>query len=455
MFTGEDCVIILSEKGVIDFLRVQPETPPEQPDLSPDPRWQLVQRIVHSPQFQRSVRLRDFLLHVTAEALHGRTSELSEHHIGCRVFQRQPDYSTADDNIVRVHARQLRLRLDEYFLLHGHEEPLVIEIPRGSYIPVFRERTPAPLAAEIAPSPPSVITRPRYPWYVLAAATLGTIAICVLAMQNWNLSHPATADLPPLLAAVLDHVEPTTVIIPDSGFGALRSTIGNRPPLTDYLEPGYPAGLIRPGAGPTSEFWIRTLTGRPYTTFPMVVITARLVQLAERSHRGITFRFARDVNSRDFNEGRFILLGSEVANPWVSLFETQLNFRTEWDATADRQLFRNVAPRPGEQPTYTAKAPNAVPGESFATVSLLVNRKPGRGSGATILLIQGSNLESTEAGADFVFDSKMSRDALHTAGAKTPEGAISCQFEAMLRTPAVTGAARDTAVVATRYLAER
>ena len=101
-------------------------------DLTHDPRWLLVQRIAISPQFQKTARLRDFLTYVAVEALQGRTGELSEHHIGCGVFERRPGYSPADDNIVRVHARQLRLRLEEYFLTNGRDEPLVVEIPKGS-----------------------------------------------------------------------------------------------------------------------------------------------------------------------------------------------------------------------------------------------------------------------------------------------------------------------------------
>ena len=71
------------------------------------------------------------------------------------------------------------------------------------------------------------------------------------------------------------------------------------------------------------------------------------------------------------------------------------------------------------------------------------------------MMIQGSNIEGTEAAAEFVFDEKMSQDARRTAGALHAAESPRYQFEAVLRTKAVKGAARDTEVAATRYSADR
>ena len=75
------------------------------PSLEADPRWQLVQRIVTSQHFVKSARLQEFLLYVCRCALEDRGSEISEQKIGERVFQRPPDYSPNEDNIVRSQAR--------------------------------------------------------------------------------------------------------------------------------------------------------------------------------------------------------------------------------------------------------------------------------------------------------------------------------------------------------------
>jgi hypothetical protein len=433
-------------------------------DMSQDPRWQLVQRISRSPQFQKAARLRDFLNFVAAQTLQGRTADVNEHQIGCSVFERPSGYSPSEDNIVRVHARQLRLRLEEYFVMDGRGESMVIEIPKGSYVPIFHERVTADGAQAPVAAPSVSETRlgllARIPQRFALASSAVLLVVCLMLMlQNWKLrqtvAEPPADSRPWMLASVLDKVEPTTVVVADSGFGALRYYLNGRPPLADYVEPGYPKGLINPGMTANDEHWVHTLTNRPYTTYTSAIMVAQMARLAERNGWRLVFRFARDLNSRDFHEGRFILIGSAIVNPWVSLFEDQLNFPSDWDPVANRSLFRNVAPRPGEQAIYMPEAPNAVPGESFGGVYLLMKREPAARTGTTVLMIEGTNIESSEAAANFVFDAKMSADALRAAGARPPAAGTSrYRFEAVLRTRAVSGASRDTKVAATRYAAE-
>src|ERR1700720_1339117 len=114
-------------------------SPPLNADnLLNDERWQLVQRIISSPPFQKGTRLRDLLQYVTEQTIRGHAHELTEQHIGNALFHKPSDYSPLEDSSVRVHARQLRLKLHEYFHEEGRNEPLILDIPKGSYAPVFR-----------------------------------------------------------------------------------------------------------------------------------------------------------------------------------------------------------------------------------------------------------------------------------------------------------------------------
>src|SRR5271163_593129 len=106
-------------------------------DLNADPRWQLAQRIAASRSFAKSALLSRFLLYVCEREITGRTAEITEHQIGVHVFGRRPGYHPGEDNIVRNYARQLRHRLDQYFLEEGREEGLRLSIPRGKYVPVY------------------------------------------------------------------------------------------------------------------------------------------------------------------------------------------------------------------------------------------------------------------------------------------------------------------------------
>src|ERR1700733_11679604 len=93
------------------------------PALRADARWQLIERIVASPPFQKSARLKDLLSFLAERSIHGHVQDLTEHRIGSAVFGKARDYSVVEDSSVRVHVRQLRLKLHEYFDGEGREEP--------------------------------------------------------------------------------------------------------------------------------------------------------------------------------------------------------------------------------------------------------------------------------------------------------------------------------------------
>src|SRR5437879_10566534 len=112
-------------------------------DLLADERWRLVERIVSSQPFQKSARLRDLLLYISERTIHGHAHDLTEQHIGKSLYHKPSDYSPLEDSSVRVHARQLRLKLHEYFDEEGRNEPLILSIPKGSYTPVFKPATKA------------------------------------------------------------------------------------------------------------------------------------------------------------------------------------------------------------------------------------------------------------------------------------------------------------------------
>src|ERR1700692_4391739 len=129
-------------------------SPPLNADnLQSDERWRLVQRIISSPPFQKGTRLRDLLQYVTEQTIRGHAHELTEQHIGNALFHKPSDYSPLEDSSVRVHARQLRLKLHEYFNEDGRNESLILEIPKGAYAPAFRTVTKPPSAPAVEVTP--------------------------------------------------------------------------------------------------------------------------------------------------------------------------------------------------------------------------------------------------------------------------------------------------------------
>ena len=139
-------------------------------------------RIGASAEFRRARRLRAFLAFVVERKLAGTEGEITETVIGCEVFQRRENYNSGEDSIVRTEARSLRQRLERYFADAGAAEPVIIEIPRGGYVPVFRvrpvqlESVPAVRPDAASVDAPAFLTRRRCIWLGAAAVCLGGAA---------------------------------------------------------------------------------------------------------------------------------------------------------------------------------------------------------------------------------------------------------------------------------------
>jgi len=121
----------------------------------------LAERVAASSYLNRSARLRDLFLYLCERVLEDGADNIHEHEVGHKVFDRLADYDTTADNIVRVHASMLRKRIEQYFANEGRLEPVVIEIPKGNYAPVFHKRP-----AELLPVPSPTIVPLRRPFYL-------------------------------------------------------------------------------------------------------------------------------------------------------------------------------------------------------------------------------------------------------------------------------------------------
>jgi serine/threonine-protein kinase len=149
-------------------------------------------KILSSPQFANASRASQFLRYVTEQMLAGQQALIKESVLGTEVFNREPGYDPKADAVVRVEATKLRARLLEYYAGPGKGDPLRIDIPKGSYIPVF---------ALVEPAPPPVATRAGFAWRAAIGAAL-LLAAIGLGIRFW----PGKALAPVPSVAVLPFV---------------------------------------------------------------------------------------------------------------------------------------------------------------------------------------------------------------------------------------------------------
>ena len=97
-----------------------------------------LQRILASGIFATADRMKRFLRFVVDETLAGKGDDLNESSLGIEVYDRDETFDPRVDSIVRVDAGRLRSKLREFYESEGASSLIRIEIPKGSYKPLFK-----------------------------------------------------------------------------------------------------------------------------------------------------------------------------------------------------------------------------------------------------------------------------------------------------------------------------
>jgi hypothetical protein len=447
-----------------------------------DPRWHLVQRIVVSRSMGRSPLLSEFLLYICDRHLRNQPAGLTEQRIGVHVFGRSEGYNSNDDNIVRNYARTLRKRVEDYFATEGKHEDLRLEIPRGAYVPVFYSRplenlpqpeeTPAaadawcmdnsspdkstaPSLIEETPLPAKgsvpLLSRRRRLAYPFLALCLILAAVIVTYCSLRGFPHawhaaaaPTSQPISPsdALWSQLFQKERNTFVVPaDSGLVIMQGLTRQPVSLGDYVSGKYQSdGTAHAGI---SAGDVRELGTRRYTSIVDLNLVLRLSRLKQVVPERMMVCYARDLRMDDVRSDNAILLGSVDANPWVGLFERQLNFRFSFDPKSDSApVILNQHPLAGEQLVY-ANHHDGSWHSTFGRIAYLPNLD---GSGH-ILLIGGLNMAGTQAAGEFVLNPDLMRPTLDHA--RGPNGSIR-PFEILIETSNVAANASSPRVVSER-----
>ncbi len=105
--------------------------------FSPAEIKQQTLRILNFPSFRNSPVLSRFLEFVITETLDEKELQIKEYSVAIHVLGRSRDFNPNRDSIVRIHAGRLRRALTDYYLSEGMYDPIIIQIPKGCYVPEF------------------------------------------------------------------------------------------------------------------------------------------------------------------------------------------------------------------------------------------------------------------------------------------------------------------------------
>lgn len=141
-----------------------------------------LQAVVSSAAFGKTPRPARFLRHLVETTLHGQGRLLKESVLGTDVFERPATWDPRLDPIVRQEAARLRRRLANYYKTSGSKAKIRIDLPVGSYVPLFRRK-----AVDVATGPPEappVGPLPVRKWRIWPFGAAGILCVAA-AIATW------------------------------------------------------------------------------------------------------------------------------------------------------------------------------------------------------------------------------------------------------------------------------
>jgi hypothetical protein len=386
---------------------------------------------VHAPMKQKFLRLTcDF-------HLSGRGAELNEYLIGREVFDRDDAYNPATDPIVRVGAHGVREKLALYYQKEGVDDEFRIEIPVGSYEPVFiRTGQALPVEAAMvssadvelerqspAPPPGAMDARPARDEskrratgkWMLAAMRIAVVTLLVTVIVLLYIVLGQRGKVESLALAVaknrdaqgavwepfLKNPEPTLLIL--SNPTVHRAVTGADPDVATRraitLTAEQATILTNASGGRLPLKQDKPLQLIPafnmYTGIGEAIGVYRLSSLLQAVGEQTLLKQSRSIAPEDLRDYDIILLGSVYSNQWSKPLSIKENF-----VYTTRATIENLAPAQGEQNEYKAvfddRAGNLL--EDYALITVT----PGVTGQRTIMVLAGIYSEGTEAAADFV-----------------------------------------------------
>jgi hypothetical protein len=425
-------------------------------DLAEDDRWQSTQRIVDSPHFRKSPRLSRLLLYLSEQTLLDRTDLLTEYNIAIMVFDRDASFNPGVDTIVRSHMVRLRQRLDQHAAENETTCSMRIAVPKGEYLVRFESVTPSSFESDASPRPeinllPSRTEQippanNRSNLLVLTCWLLGVAVLALLSALLLVLHHSTrkSADIPaaqhPLWSHLFQPHQSTTFIAADSGLVLLHAMTHKDTTLAEYLKRDFSQETR--GLPPERVAEILNMAERRYTSFVDLNIFRRLRHLPFVTADNLQVNYARDIQMDELKQGNVILSGARGANPWLELYEPELNFIGRSDGIHHTYRFTNRHPEPGEMAEYYVT--DADPKQRVLGVLAFVPNLDGNGNA---LIIEGNSMAGTEAISDFLFEDAALLPFLTKI--KKPDGSLP-HFEVVVESNSVNGSAGPIHVLAYR-----
>jgi len=405
----------------------------EEQTLPSDPaaiREQLDRLLVH-PLFVNSKRYPALLAYTVEQTLLGNASELKERSIGIEVFGRSPTYDANADPVVRITAGEVRKRLSIYYYDTSHAGELVIELPIGSYVPVFHlpdqpvEQLPIAVEPDIDRQPASETSvalpasstePPRFRW--LIAAAIAALA-CALGVTIGMRYRPATPVPPPssidqFWEPFISSADPTTFCLGEPAKNIDMDSINSfDAPVSPPQQP--------------QQLYVRLHLSGNLALADVITLT-RTAAAFESHHKAFRVVPASAASFAQLREGPIVLIGA-FDNIWTLRVTQKLRFGFE-----SKDGVALIVDRKSQKQTTWATAWD-LPYQKLSRDYAIVARIHDSTTGQPVIIAAGISEEGTEAAGEILYNPVYLSSLL----AKAPADWDKKNMEAVIETQVIEG----------------
>lgn len=406
----------------------------EQLGLVSDPaaiREQL-ERLLEHPLFSNSRRYPALLAYVVEQTLLGNASDLKERSIGIEVFGRAPTYDANAQPVVRITAGEVRKRLGLYYYDAAHAGELVIELPVGSYVPLFRqpeslveppaEPTEPESLASIPPvqEPPIAIPAPvkpsRFRWLL---ATGFLTAGCAIGVYAGIELHPPP---PPETPSNIDRFWEPFISSPNTTTFCLGEPAKNID--MDSID-SFEAPVSAPAE--PQQLYVRLHMAGLFALADVTTLT-RTAAALEARHKAFRILPASEASFAQLREGPIVLIGA-FDNIWTLRVTQKLRFGFE-SKNGDALL---VDRRSNDKNSWATAWD--LPYQKLSRDYAIVARIHDNTTGQPVIIAAGISEEGTEAAGEILYNPVY----LNSLLARAPANWEKTNMEAVIETQVIDG----------------
>jgi hypothetical protein len=415
-------------------MEVRTSEAPSSPTASRDEARAALEQVLCSKYFAHAPMKQKFLRLICEFYLSGRASELNEYLIGREVYSRDDTYNPATDPIVRVGAHSIREKLELYYQKEGERDEIRIDIPVGSYEPIFirnqnhaepsfdrvtevtqREDHEETKQVRVPTAAPPVAPSPHTSSWIkpipALSAAVGVLLVAVAILLYVNFGQPKVGASSPsqdeaVYGAVwhpfLKSEEPTLLVLSNPVVYRLLNAGDTEAVAKKSVElPLEQAATLTRAL--RDYFAVRNSPPNPrlvlsldtYTGMGEAIGLQRVTDLLRTAGKSVQLKRSRTVSAEDLKNNHVILLGSVWANEWSGKLAIQEDF-----VVTNRASIENRDPQSGEEKEYRSRFDEhtGLLLEDYALVTV----RPNIAEGNVVMVLAGLRSAGTEAAAEYV-----------------------------------------------------